>query len=194
MSTAFAIRLHQVDDIAIARADLTPGTTLDLNQVGVRQKIPAGHKIAIRAIAAGASVRRYGQIIGFATEAIAAGDHVHVHNLQMRDFARDYAFGADVKAIEYVDAPATFEGIVREDGRVATRNYLGVLTTVNCSATVAKGIAAHFTAERLKDFPQIDGVVALTQPLGCCIDTNGEGIGMLRRTLAGYAQHPNFAG
>src|SRR5574338_1483555 len=99
-----------------------------------------------------------------------------------------------MKPTQYVSAQATFEGIVRADGRVATRNYIGILSTVNCSATVAHGIAGHFTRERLAAFPNVDGVVALTHGSGCGMDTQGEGMQILRRTLAGYARHPNFAG
>ena len=116
----------------------------------------------------------------------------------MGSFTRDYAFGADVKPTTYVDPPATFQGIVRRDGpnagKVATRNYVGILSTVNCSATVARGIAGHFTHERLAAFPNVDGVVALTHGSGCGMDTKGEGMAVLRRTLGGYAKHANFAG
>jgi altronate hydrolase len=119
---------------------------------------------------------------------------VHLHNLAMGDFARDYAFGADVKPTRYVDPPATFHGIVRADGRVATRNYLGILSTVNCSATVARGIADTFRSRGLGGFPYVDGVVALTHGSGCGMDVNGESMHVLRRTLGGYARHANFAG
>jgi len=116
----------------------------------------------------------------------------------MGRFERDYAFGADAKPTEHVPNPATFMGIVRRDGpnagKVATRNYIGILSTVNCSATVARGIAGHFTRERLAAFPNVDGVVALTHGSGCGMDTSGEAMGILRRTLGGYARHPNFAG
>jgi altronate hydrolase len=112
----------------------------------------------------------------------------------MGAFDRDYAFGVDAKPVSYVDVPATFEGIVRADGRIATRNYLGILSTVNCSATVARGIAGHFTPERLAAWPNVDGVVALTHGSGCGMDTHGEGMKILRRTLGGYAKHANFAG
>src|SRR6185369_11892795 len=129
--------------------------------------------------------------IGFASQDIAAGDHVHVHNLAMGDFQRDYAYCVDVKPTQYVQPPATFQGIVRADGRVATRNYIGILTSVNCSATVARMIARHFE-NRLDAYPNVDGVVALTHKTGCGMDSEGEGVEILRRTLAGYAHHPNF--
>jgi altronate hydrolase len=143
-------------------------------------------------------VRRYNQIIGFASRPIAAGEHVHLHNLAMGSFDRDYAFGVDVHPTAYVDPPASFDGIVRRggpnDGKVGTRNYIGILSTVNCSATVARGIADHFTRERLAAFPNVDGVVALTHGSGCGMDTHGEGMQILRRTLGGYAKHANFGG
>ncbi|MGH8805623.1 MAG: UxaA family hydrolase, partial [Polaromonas sp.] len=163
--------------------------------------IPAGHKVATRSIAAGEPVRRYNQIIGFASKAIAPGEHVHTHNLNMGpdkgDFARDYAFGADVKP-EPARREASFMGIKRPDGRVATRNYIGILSSVNCSATAARAIADHFSRQNnpsaLKDFPNVDGVVALTHGTGCGMDSEGLGLQILQRTLTGYATHPNFAG
>jgi altronate hydrolase len=139
-------------------------------------------------------VRRYNQIIGFATQAIQPGFHVHVHNLEVRDFARDYAYGETYQPTQFVKEPATFEGIVRADGRVATRNYIGILSTVNCSATVAKHVARAFEGDAMEQFPNVDGVVALTHQAGCGMDVGGEGMDVLRRTLAGYARHANFAG
>ena len=158
------IRLNAADDVVIARVGIPEGTTLvKEGNIRVTAKIPAGHKIAVRAIEAGSPVRRYNQIIGFATTAIRPGEHVHVHNIAMGEFEKDYAFCVDVKPIDYITPQATFEGIVRADGRVATRNYVGVLTSVNCSATVARMVADHFRG-RLHDYPNVDGVVALTHP------------------------------
>jgi altronate hydrolase len=198
MMTPF-IRLHPADDVVIARAQLVGGTQIE--SVAVRGLIPPGHKVAMRALEVGAPVRRYNQIIGFASKPIAAGEHVHTHNLSLGegrgDFARDYAFGADVKP-EPTKLDATFQGIKREDGRVATRNYIGVLSSVNCSATVARAIADNFSRqihpEALADFPNVDGVVALTHGTGCGMDTEGLGMQVLARTLAGYATHSNFYG
>ena len=191
---SLTIRLHPDDDVVIARTQLVGGTRIADENVTVAGLVPVGHKMATRAIRAGAPVKRYDQIIGFASRDIAAGEHVHLHNLEMGRFDRDYAFGADAKPTKYVANPATFEGIVRDDGRVATRNYIGILSTVNCSATVSRGIADHFTRERLAAFPNVDGVVALTHGSGCGMDTRGDGMAILRRTLGGYARHPNFAG
>jgi len=196
--SSLTIRLHPADDVVIARQQLVGGTTLIDENVTVAGLVPPGHKLATRAIASGSPVRRYNQIIGFASRDIKAGEHVHLHNLAMGAFDRDYAFGVDVKPTQYVEPPATFMGIVRRDGpnagKVATRNYVGILSTVNCSATVARGIADHFTGERLAAFPNVDGVVALTHGSGCGMDTQGEGMQILRRTLGGYAKHANFAG
>ncbi|MCY1402526.1 Galactarate dehydratase (L-threo-forming) [compost metagenome] len=190
------IRLNPLDDVLIARQPLPEGLTLAKEGIQVRQPVPAGHKVAARDIAQGQPLRRYGQIIGFASKAIGAGEHVHVHNLAMGDFARDYAFGVDAKGRSEPNAD-TFMGIVRPDGRVATRNYIGILTSVNCSATVARAIADYFRRDihpqALADFPNVDGVVALTHGVGCAVDPGGEALGMLRRTLGGYAIHPNFA-
>jgi altronate hydrolase len=162
----------------------------------IKGLIPAGHKVARRAIAEGEPVRRYNQIIGFASKAIKAGEHVHTQNLVMGEFNRDYAFGIDVMA-EPAKRHAEFMGIKRASGKIATRNYIGILSSVNCSATVARAIADNFAlnnpASPLHDFPQIDGVIALTHGSGCAMDNNGLGMQVLQRTLTGYASHANFA-
>jgi altronate hydrolase len=191
------IRIHAQDNVVIARSQLIGGTHLAELGVTVAGLVPAGHKLAIADIAAGQAVKRYGQIIGAATRDIRAGEHVHTHNLAFSDFARQHAPSADAKPTAYVAQARTFEGIVREDGRVATRNYIGVLTSVNCSATAARAIADYFRRDvrpqALADFPNVDGVVALTHGMGCATASDGEELHVLRRTLAGYAQHPNFA-
>jgi altronate hydrolase len=191
------IRLHPRDDVVIARHQLISGARVAEEDVVVAGLIPAGHKMATRAIAKGEPVHRYNQIIGIAKQDIKPGQHVHGQNLAMTEYTRDYAFCVDAKPTEYVAQPATFMGIVRPDGRVATRNYIGILTSVNCSATVARAIADYFRRdirpEALAAYPNVDGVVALTHGGGCAIDPEGEGISLLRRTLAGYARHPNFA-
>jgi len=193
------IRLHPDDDVVIARQQLMSGTSSD--NIAVRGLIPPGHKVATRAIETGQAVRRYNQIIGFASQPIAPGEHIHTHNLNLGDnkgdFARDYAFCADVKP-EPALQHAEFMGYVRADGRVATRNYIGILSSVNCSATVARAIADHFSRttnpSALAAFPNVDGVIALTHGTGCGMDTQGLGMQVLERTMAGYATHPNFAG
>jgi altronate hydrolase len=192
--TPLYLRLNPADDVVIACRELEAGTNLLKEGVVVKERIPSGHKVATRAIAAGAPVHRYNQVIGFATKPIAPGFHVHVHNLEVRDFERDYRFGEAYKPTPLVQPAATFQGIVRPDGRVATRNYIGILSTVNCSATVAKHVADAFKGDALKDFPNVDGVVALTHSSGCGMDTTGEGMDILRRTLSGYARHANFGG
>ncbi|ABD68769.1 Galactarate dehydratase [Rhodoferax ferrireducens T118] len=197
MNAPAAIRLHINDDVVIARNQLISGTLIAQESVTVQGLIPAGHKMATRNIAEGEAVRRYGQIIGFASRPIMAGQHVHVHNLSIGDFNRDYAYGKEsVDTVPATEA-AFFQGIVRGDGRVATRNYIGILTSVNCSATVARAIADHFRRdihpEALAAYPNVDGVVALTHGVGCAIDPQGEGLAVLQRTLGGYACHANFA-
>ncbi|MEQ1686755.1 MAG: altronate dehydratase family protein [Burkholderiaceae bacterium] len=197
MSEALVIRIHPADDVVIARHQLVGGTLLPSEGVTVIGLVPPGHKIAVRAIAQGAPVRRYNQIIGTAKQAIAAGQHVHTHNLEFSSFARDYAASTGTHPTAFVDTPATFMGIRRADGRIATRNYIGVLTSVNCSATVARAIADHFRRdthpEALAKYPNVDGVIALTHGAGCATDSDGEPLQVLRRTLGGYAKHANFA-
>ena len=190
-----ALRLHPSDNVAIVRAAIPAQTLLDDTGLKALQDIPAAHKVALKAIAVGDAVYRYGQIIGFATQAIVPGEHVHVQNLAMGDFARDYAFGEDVVAPPPAEQPLTFMGIRRADGRGATRNYIAVISTVNCSATVTKKVVQHFnTTGALAAYPNVDGIVPLTHSFGCCIDHHGEGLLQLRRTIAGYMGHANFAG
>ena len=138
-------------------------------------------------------MRRYGQIIGFATRSIEPGDHVHSHNLSVGDFARDYAFGVDVKPIDLVPEQdrRTFRGYRRANGRVGTRNYVALISTVNCSAHVTRQIAQHFTPDRLAPYPNVDGVIALTHPYGCSAQVGGADHRQLQRVLAGMALHPN---
>ncbi|MCP2166868.1 UxaA family hydrolase [Goodfellowiella coeruleoviolacea] len=198
-STARVIRLRPVDDVAIAAVDVAAGTGVDAGGgvVVARDDVPRGHKIALRALRAGAPVLRYGQVIGFAGRDIAEGEHVHLHNLEYREFRRDYEFGVDARITEVLAEADrdTFAGYVRSDGRVGTRNYLGVLTTVNCSATAAKQIAARLRHSGVLDeFENVDGVVALTHGTGCGMAPDGEGAAVLRRVMRGYLTHPNFAG
>lgn len=189
------LKLGNTDDVAVALQSVMAGYLHPELHVTVRDDIPAGHKVAVRAVAAGQPVRKFNQIIGFATQPIAAGDHVHTHNLIADNFERDYSVGAETHRTEILSPieTSTFNGIVRPGGRIATRNYVGILTTVNCSATVARRIAAHFTPEVLRAYPNVDGVVAITHGTGCGMAEYGEPADLLRRVFAGYATHPNFA-
>src|ERR1700756_1646950 len=197
MAPAPVIRLHPDDGGLIAPRSLPPGMVV-ADGVTTTDRIPAGHKVAIKPIAVGEAIRRYGQIIGFATQPIAPGQHVHTQNCGMGDFDKDYAYGVDVKPLPNYDLPAFFDGTPRPEGRVAPRNYIGILASVNCSAHVA-GLVADvfkknpFTGDNpLADFPNVDGVVALTHKTGCGM-TQDEPLALLRRTLGGFARHVNFS-
>ncbi|WP_323745026.1 UxaA family hydrolase [Noviherbaspirillum malthae] len=192
-NAARVLRLNANDDVLIAMQELRAGTEVPEERLTMADTVPAGHKIAARDIAVGEPVRRYNQIIGFATRAIPRGGHIHLHNLSMGNFERDYAFCADRKPEHKAEVPLTFDGIVREDGSVATRNYIGVISSVNCSATVCRQIADAFRGDALAAYPNIDGVVAITHKSGCGMASNGEAIDLLRRVTAGYIRHPNFA-
>jgi len=198
-SAPLSLRLHPGDSVVIARVSLAPGTALPAEGTTVREAIPLGHKVATRDIAEGEAVRRYGQVIGFATRDIARGEHVHTQNLAMGEFEREYAFSTLAEPTAYSEPPATFQGIRRENGQVATRNYIGLLTSVNCSATVAHYIADAFKRRPFSDegplaeYPNVDGVIALTHKTGCGMASDGEGMDVLQRTIAGYSRHPNFA-
>jgi altronate hydrolase len=184
------------DDVAVARGDIAAGQQLSADGIALiaRQQIPSGHKIALRPVSAGQKVLKYGQTIGLATQGIEPGDYVHVHNLDMPTINAEHSVQNIYVPTSFSSEQATFEGFVRDDGRVGTRNYIGVISSVNCSATVCKHIANAFSAERLKDFPNVDGVVAITHGSGCGMGAKGEGIDILKRTLRGYADHANFAG
>ncbi|MDJ0943989.1 MAG: altronate dehydratase family protein [Kiloniellales bacterium] len=189
------LRLHAEDNIAVAIDPLAAG--LEVAGITTRAPIPRGHKVATREIAEGAAIRKFGQIIGFATRAVAPGEHVHEHNCAMKDFARDYRFAEAARPEDLLPEAerATFQGYRRDSGRVGTRNYIGILTSVNCSASVARFIAQ--AAEReglLADYPNVDGVVALVHGTGCGMAMLGEGYDLFKRLQWGYAGHPNLAG
>jgi altronate hydrolase len=189
------VRLHDSDNVVVARVNLPAGTEISEEKITCLDLIPFGHKVATSIIKEGEAVRKYGQIIGFAARDIRPGEQVHTQNLEMKDFARDYAIGADADAAPVYEArPATFGGIIRADGRVATRNYIGVVSTVNCSASVARLIAGSFGAETAAEFHNVDGIVPICHGMGCAGSSSDEGFEFLLNTLAGYVRHPNFAG
>ena len=187
------LTLNQEDNVSVALIDLVPGDAIGNGVVVRGVSVPAGHKVAFKRINAQEPVKKYGQIIGFASTTIEPGDHVHTHNLEMGDFSRDHAIGVDTRSVRMVPKKdrASFQGIIRNDGGVGTRNYIGVLSTVNCSASVARFIADSFTREIMAGFPDVDGVLSLTHGTGCGM-SEGEGFSLLQRALAGYARNPNF--
>lgn len=187
-----ALRLHTRDNIMVALQPLHAGTPV-MAGVAAHEAIPSGHKVAIRAIAAGEPVLKYGQIIGVASQDISVGAHVHVHNLGMGAHRQDYGFGSAVVALPAADTPAQFRGFHRPSGRVGTRNYLGILTSVNCAGSVARFIAEECERQGwLRDFPNVDGIVPIVHSTGCGMSGKGEGYDTLFRTIAGYGHNPNF--
>jgi altronate hydrolase len=196
MAVKTSVQLGDRDNVAVVLVDIAAGDTVEPVSVNALGAIPRGHKLALKAIAEGEAVLKYGQIIGFASTAIAPGEHVHVHNLSMGDFERDYAYGEAASATEMIaeNGRASFQGYRREDGRVGTRNYIGIVTSVNCSATVAKHIAREMERRGiLDDYPNVDGIVPIVHGAGCCTATDDEGFNMLQRTIWGHARHANFA-
>ena len=192
------VLMHPTDDVVVALRDLRQGDVVSasgVEPVTVATDIPRGHKVARRALALGSLIHKYGQVIGVTTAEVGVGDHVHLHNTGMpgretRVLADTHAGTAPVEV-----RARTFQGIRRPDGRVATRNYIGVLTTVNCSATVARQIARRFDPGAGLPLPDgVDGVVAITHASGCGLESSGPGWENLRRTLVGYATHPNIGG
>jgi altronate hydrolase len=194
--TGSVIRLHPDDNIVVARVNISLGEGIPGENVTSRAQVPAGYKIATRPIAKGEPIRKYNVVIGFAAVDIEPGSLVHNHNTEFREFTRDYDHASEYQPVAMVPEAerATFKGFVRPDGRVATRNYVGILSTVNCSATVVRKIAEWFTPERLADYPNVDGVVAFSHSIGCGMEMTGEPMALLRRTIAGYARNANLAG
>ncbi|MEO1103959.1 MAG: altronate dehydratase family protein [Pseudomonadota bacterium] len=186
------VRLNPIDDVVTATRPLEAGTAVE--SVATTALIPRGHKIATRAIAAGEPLRKYAQIIGYAATDIPAGAHVHDHNLAFRATDFEYAFSTNLVAAPTPPREDTFMGYRRDNGKVGTRNYIALITSVNCSATAAHKIAAHFTPERLAAYPNVDGVVAFAHGTGCGMAGSGDGFAALQRTMWGYARHPNHAG
>lgn len=193
-----AVLLRPDDDVAIAKQPLLPGTKLRLPAgaatVTVSRIVPAGHKLALRDVADGAPVRRYGQIIGFATRPIEAGDHVHTQNLAVADFERDYAYCTEYAPVEMVPEGQrrTFMGFRRADGRVGTRNFVAVLASVNCASSATRAIVDHFKyGDELREFPNVDGVIGLPTKGGCGAHYGSSDVGVLQRTMSGIVDHPN---
>lgn len=195
--TPKTLRLDAADNVIVALSPIPAKTAIPGEDVSALNPVPAGHKMATTPIASGDAVRKFNQIIGFATADIAPGEHVHTHNCAFAEFERDYAYGADARDTDMLAGrdDATFLGYRRANGDIGTRNYIGILTSVNCSATVAKHIAEEVNRSGLlDDYPGVDGAAAFVHGSGCCLDANDEGFANLQRTLWGYARHPNFAG
>lgn len=198
LSTAGLLQLHNRDNVAVATRPLESGTRVaDLQPpLQLAFSIKMGHKVAIRDIASGEQVLKYGQTIGLATKSIEAGDWVHTHNLANQDtearVPRSIELSTAIPPDPVPRTSFTFEGFRRPDGRSGTRNYIGVISSVNCSATVARAVARHYDASRLAEYPNIDGVVAFTHGTGCGMPFDGPSHQMLNRVLAGIARHPNI--
>jgi altronate hydrolase len=190
------IRLSPKDNVMVALNELAPDSIIEQANINSHDRIPAGHKVAISKINSGSPIIKYGQIIGFASKRILPGDHVHTHNAVMSNFTRDYAIGTDAQptSMRSERDQATFEGLVRPNGQVATRNYIGILATVSCSTSVAHFIANAIEKDILSQYTHVDGILALGHGFGCCSAEGGEGLDLLQRSLAGYARNPNFGG
>ena len=189
------IRLHKNDNVVVARRNIEIDEYVSNESLKTHAQVPAGYKIATTLIKQGEPIRKYNVVIGFATEDIMPGEVAHTQNIVFRDYDRDYAHATEYQPVDILplNQRATFQGIVRNDGSVGTRNYIGICSTVNCSATVVRMIAEWFTPEQLAQYPNIDGVVAFSHSLGCGMEMSGEPMELLRRTIAGYAKHANIA-
>ena len=191
---SITIRLDTEDNVVTATRTLESGTVVE--EIETRGIIPRNHKLASRDIAAGEAIRKYAQVIGYASEDIAAGTHLHTHNVEFRNVDADYDFATDLRHVTPVAEGArdSFMGFRRESGRVGTRNYIGILTSVNCSATAARMIASAFGPEEMANYPNVDGVVAFVHGTGCGMAGSGEGFEALQRVMWGYARNPNHGG
>ncbi|MEL6683297.1 MAG: altronate dehydratase family protein [Pseudomonadota bacterium] len=182
------VRLSNEDNV------VTAIRALEVGEDNATQQIPRGHKMAIQPIAKGAAVYKYAQIIGYASEDIVAGAHVHTHNLEFRAVDVDYEFATNLRPALPAQEQRFFQGFKRANGRYGTRNYLAILTSVNCSATAARMIAGHFTSDKLAAYPNVDGVVAFVHGTGCGMASSGDGFEALQRVMWGYAKNPNVGG
>ena len=186
------IRLHKSDNVVTATATLDAHCPVE--QTKTLGLVPRNHKIAAEPIAKGSPIRKYAQIIGYAAEDIPAGGHVHTHNVEFRNTDMVYEFSTDIKPLPAANTADHFMGYRRDNGRVGTRNYIGILTSVNCSATAARMIASAFGPEELARYPNVDGVVAFVHGTGCGMAGQGEGFEALQRVMWGYARNPNHGG
>jgi len=189
-----AIHLHPSDNIAVARAPLSAGQTIFIDGAAVKvaDAVPAGHKIALKAIRPEEMVVRYGQAMGRARTLIEPGRHVHTHNVSFEELPLTYEFPeGDLPLPDATGATQTFLGYWREDGRVGTRNYIAVVAASNCAAHTAELIAASYNGETLP--PNVDGVVAFPHGEGCA-HSIGPDTAQLQRTLGGVLNHPNVSG
>ncbi len=193
-----AILLSANDNVAVAKERIPAGTQLawDEGQIIVRSDVPAGHKIALRAIPQSEPTHKYGQVIGYATQRIETGDWVHNHNLHVGHVNLEYEFGTDLRWPSPLcpEEARTFDGFARPDGSAGTRNYVSLVSTVNCSADTVHLLAEKLRREALPDFPYVDGIVAVTHKTGCGMAIKGREHRVLQRCLAGMASHPNVAG
>ncbi|MCA9070826.1 MAG: UxaA family hydrolase, partial [Planctomycetaceae bacterium] len=191
------VRLHPDDNVAIAKRSVGKNVLLTFDHDGstltTQDAIDLGHKMALVPIAKGQPVRKFGQMIGYANSDIAPGEWVHSHNLGIGELNLDYAYSSDVPPDPEPITGRTFLGFRRKDGRSATRNYIGLVSTVNCSATTSKYVAQAISPLILDQFPNIDGIVPLVHKGGCAMEYEGEDHQQLARTLAGFARHPNIA-
>lgn len=175
------IRLDRADTVVTATHSLDVGVMIE--DVATKALIPSGHKVATVAMRKGDPVRKYAQLIGYASLDIKAGDHVHIHNVEFRNTDTSYEFSTDLRPIAPATTHDTFMGFRRENGRVGTRNYIAIITSVNCSATAARMIADHFTPAILADYPNVDGVAAFVHGTGCGMADNGDGFEALQRVM-----------
>lgn len=190
---ADVVLIHPADNVAVAVRNLPAALSITAGErsVTLSSAVNMGHKIALDAIANGQRVVRYGQTIGFATADIAPGDWVHTHNLSAGQFTRQYEPCSAIPPPPEPIVGRTFQGYRRTSGRAGTRNYVAVISTVNCSASVAKLIARRFDESLLRQYPNIDGIMPIAHQSGCGMQFGGLGHEMLNRTLAGIARHPN---
>lgn len=190
------IELHPDDNICVAARPLSSGDRVSSggSDITLAADVPMGHKMAVQAIAKGNAVKKFGEVIGFATTDIRAGEWVHTHNLASGEAVVQYEKSTAVPPPPSPIADRSFMGYLRPDGRAGTRNYIGIISTVNCSASVSKYIAQRFDDSLLSDYPHVDGVVAFTHDTGCGMQFGGLKHQMLNRVLGGIARHPNIGG
>ena len=187
------IVLNKNDNVGVSQFIIPEKTKINGQEISTIDPIPFGHKVCLKPINKGDPIIKYDQIIGFASKNITAGEHVHSHNLEFKEFDREFQV-KNKKTIVDEKVDTFFNGILRDNGQVATRNYIGIVSTVNCSATVTKMIVEKIKYSNiLNDYPNIDGIVPITHSTGCGMNTVSEGMQMFQRTIDGFKNHPNFS-
>ena len=195
LNASNAVLLNDEDNIIIAIKNMKAYQHLKDFDITLDAPILSGQKIARVNIAKDSPIYKYGTIIGFADSDLSKGQVLTNSNVIFKEFGREHEYCSKYLPTRFVNSSSerTFAGYKRTDGRVGTRNFIAVVSTVNCSATVVHEIASYFTPDKMINYPNVEGVAAFSHSTGCGMELSGEPMNLLNRTLGGYIRHPNVA-